>query len=231
MKDFISVIPIRDGSKGIKKKNLSKISGVPLYLIALNQALRITNNCILNTDIPEVINKKFQDNVRVYKRDKKYAKDDTAMNIVLKDLFTNINLKDKVILLLQATSPLRIDEDIKEAINIFKSGKYSLVLSVKKVTSGVMKQGYIKNKEFIPINKKYLFSNRQSLPNIYAPNGAIYIFSVKDFLKNNCIPSENIGFYEMPLERSIDIDIEEDIIKAEKYLELNQIKNSKENDN
>jgi len=218
MKDFISVIPIRDGSKGLKKKNLSIINGIPLYLRAVNQALRITDKCILNTDIPEVINKKFQDNVQIYNRDKKYAKDDTSMNIVLKDLFSNINLKDKIILLLQATSPLRIDKDIKEAINIFKSGQYSLVLSVKKVNSGVLKQGYINNKEFIPINKKYLFSNRQSLPNIYAPNGAIYIFSVTDFLKNNCIPSDNIGFYEMPLERSIDIDNKKDITKVNELI-------------
>tara|TARA_B100000886_G_scaffold298482_1_gene226642 strand:- start:5651 stop:6319 length:669 start_codon:yes stop_codon:yes gene_type:complete len=218
MKDFISVIPIREGSKGLKKKNLSIINGIPLYLRAVNQALRITDKCILNTDIPEVINKKFQHNVQIYNRDKKYAKDDTSMNIVLKDLFSNINLKDKIILLLQATSPLRIDKDIKEAINIFKSGQYSLVLSVKKVNSGVLKQGYINNKEFIPINKKYLFSNRQSLPNIYAPNGAIYIFSVTDFLKNNCIPSDNIGFYEMPLERSIDIDNKKDIIKVNELI-------------
>ena len=218
MKDFISVIPIRDGSKGLKKKNLSIINGIPLYLRAVNQALRITDKCILNTDIPEVINKKFQDNVQIYNRDKKYAKDDTSMNIVLKDLFSNINLKDKIILLLQATSPLRIDKDIKEAINIFKSGQYSLVLSVKKVNSGVLKQGYINNKEFIPINKKSLFSNRQSLPNIYAPNGAIYIFSVTDFLKNNCIPSDNIGFYEIPLERSIDIDNKKDITKVNELI-------------
>ena len=181
MTDIYALIPIREGSKGLKKKNLAKIDGIPLYLRAVNQALRITNNCIINTDIKEVIEKKFDANIQIYKRDKKFAEDSTSMNMVLKDLFANVNLKDKVILLLQATSPLRLDKDIEEAIKIYNSGKFSIVLSVNKVNSSALKQGYISNQEFIPINNQLLFCNRQDLPNLYAPNGAIYIFSVKDF--------------------------------------------------
>ena len=49
MNEFISLIPIRRGSKGLKNKNLALIEGIPLYLRAVNQALRITKKCILNT--------------------------------------------------------------------------------------------------------------------------------------------------------------------------------------
>lgn len=223
MKDIYALIPIREGSKGLKNKNLLKIDGIPLYLRAVNQALRITNNCIINTDIREVIEKKFGSNIQIYERDKKFAEDSTSMNVVLRDFFSNVNLKDKVILLLQVTSPLRLDKDIEEAIKIYNSGKFSIVLSVKKVKSNALKQGYIMNQEFIPINNQYLFSNRQTLPDLYAPNGAIYIFSVKDFLEYNSIPNKNIGFYEMPNERSIDIDTKEDIVKVNKFIRKNKI--------
>ena len=46
MNNYISIVPIRAGSKGFKNKNLAKIKGEPLYLRAVNQGLRITEKCI-----------------------------------------------------------------------------------------------------------------------------------------------------------------------------------------
>ena len=140
------------------------------------------------------------------------------MNSVLKDLFIKMNLINKVIVLLQATSPLRKDEDIKNAINLFNKGKYSMVKSVRRVKSDFLKYGYENNERFVPISKKYLYKNRQSLPKVFAPNGAIYIFSVNEFLKKNKLPENNIGFYEMPYERSIDIDKKEDLNKIRRII-------------
>ena len=212
MNNFISLVPIRAGSKGLKNKNIAKIQGIPLYLRTVNQALRITEKCVINTDINSILKKKdFDKNIILFRRDKKFAKDETDMNTVLKDLFINMNLINKVVVLLQATSPLRKDEDIKNAINIFNKGKYSMVISVRRVKSNVLKYGYENNERFKPISKKYLYKNRQSLPKVFAPNGAIYIFSVNEFLKKNKLPENNIGFYEMPYERSIDIDSQNDL--------------------
>ena len=219
MKNFISLVPIRAGSKGLKNKNIAKIQGIPLYLRTVNQALRITEKCIINTDINSILKKKdFDKNIVLFKRDKKFAEDNTNMNSVLKDLFIKMNLINKVIVLLQATSPLRKDEDIKNAINIFNKGKYSMVISVRRVQSNFLKYGYENNERFTPISKKYLYKNRQSLPKVFAPNGAIYIFSVNEFLKKNKLPENNIGFYEMPYERSIDIDKKEDLNKIRRII-------------
>ena len=219
MNNFISLVPIRAGSKGLKNKNIAKIQGIPLYLRTVNQALRITEKCIINTDINSILKKKdFDKNIVLFKRDKKFAEDDTDMNSVLKDLFLKMNLINKVIVLLQATSPLRKDEDIKNAIKIFNKGKYSMVLSVRRVQSNFLKYGYENNERFTPISKKYLYKNRQSLPKVFAPNGAIYIFSVNEFLKKNKLPENNIGFYEMPYERSIDIDKKEDLNKIRRII-------------
>ena len=219
MNNFISLVPIRAGSKGLKNKNIAKIQGVPLYLRTVNQALRITEKCIINTDINSILKKKnFDKNIVLFKRDKKFAEDNTHINSVLIDLFINMNIINIVVVLLQATSPLRKDEDIKNAINIFNKGKYSMVISVRRVKSNVLKYGYENNERFKPISKKYLYKNRQSLPKVFAPNGAIYIFSVNEFLKKNKLPENNIGFYEMPYERSIDIDKKEDLNKIRRII-------------
>ena len=218
MNKFISVIPLREGSKGIKNKNLQLINGEPLYIRAIKQAERVTEKCIVNTDIVEILNKNFTPNIKLYKRAKEYAKDSTEMTEVLNDLFSNIELRNEIIVLLQATSPLRNDSDIKKAIEIYKSGHYSLVLSVKKAKSNVLKFGFSDHNQFIPINTNYLFKNRQSLPEVFSPNGAIYIFSVKDFQKKNCFPVQNIGFYEMSYETSIDIDNYDDLKKVNRII-------------
>jgi len=222
MENFVSVVPIRAGSKGIKNKNIAKIQGIPLYLRTVNQALRITEKCIINTDIDSVLRKKnFDKNVVLFERDKKFAEDDTHMNLVLKDLFLKMNLTNKFIILLQATSPLRKDEDIKNAINIFNKGEYSMVMSVRKVESNFLKYGYENNDKFVPIAEKFIYKNRQSLPKVLAPNGAIYIFAVNEFLKKNKLPESNIGYYEMPAERSIDIDKKEDLNKIRRIIRKN----------
>ena len=219
MHNFVSLVPIRAGSKGLKNKNIAKINGIPLYLRTVNQALRITEKCIINTDIDSVLKRKdFNKNILLFKREAEFAKDNTPMNLVLKDLFKKINLVNKVIILLQATSPLRQDEDIKNAINIFKKNNYSMVMSVKKADSVFLKYGYEKNQKFIPFAKQYLYKNRQSLPKVLSPNGAIYIFSVNEFLKRNKIPENNIGYYEMPVDRSIDIDKKEDLNRIRKII-------------
>ena len=142
-------------------------------------------------------------------------------DLVLKDMFEKVDLVNKYIILLQATSPLRKDEDILNALNLFRKGNYSMVMSVKKVDSCFLKYGYDRRGNFIPFAKNYLFKNRQSLPKVLSPNGAIYIFSVKEFLKKNKMPEKNIGYYEMPFDRSLDIDKKEDLNKIRRYLRTN----------
>tara|TARA_Y100001978_G_C23345083_1_gene269319 strand:+ start:138 stop:494 length:357 start_codon:yes stop_codon:yes gene_type:complete len=54
--------------------------------------------------------------------------------------------------------------------------------------------------------------------NIFSPNGAIYVFSVKDFMQEKGFPKKNIGFYEMPPEISVDIDNMADLIEVNKLI-------------
>ena len=217
--EFISIIPIRAGSKGLPGKNIKPLKGIPLYKHTLFQSLRLFKRTIISTDINSVINEKHTESTLILKRPKHLSSDTTEMKDVLLDIFQNNNLSKNIIVLLQATSPLRKDIDILEAIKIYQSGKFSMVMSVNETNSTVLKYGFISDKEFISLNnQKYIFSNRQHLPKVFKPNGAIYIFSVKDFLNNNFFPDKSIGSYQMPIDRSIDIDTEQDLLLVEKFL-------------
>ena len=61
-------------------------------------------------------------------------------------------------------------------------------------------------KIFTLFKKSYLYNNNQSFEKTYNPNGAIYIFRYKDFMKNKSIPIENALPYIMSRKDSLDID-------------------------
>jgi CMP-N-acetylneuraminic acid synthetase len=59
-------------------------------------------------------------------------------------------------------------------------------------------------------------TRRQDVPVVYELNGAIYLFSIEGFRKNNsCMKFESVRPFEMKWDRSIDIDEEIDLRIAE----------------
>ena len=138
MKKYISIIPIRAGSKGLISKNTLEIMGKPLYMYTLEQALNHTDQSIISTDIESIFLKEFPSNVKIVRRKKHLAKDNTPLSDVLTDLFKSYGLEDYIAVLLQATSPLRNDEDINNAIKMYESNKYSMVMSIVEKDSKIL---------------------------------------------------------------------------------------------
>ncbi|MDC3148968.1 acylneuraminate cytidylyltransferase family protein [Prochlorococcus sp. AH-716-I05] len=219
---YVSFIPLRSGSKGLKNKNILNLNNKELYMYSVEQALRTTDKCLISTDINSILLKEFNKNVQVFKRSQELSGDEVIMKDVILDLLSKISNKDVNIILMQATSPLRSDQDIESCKRLFNKEKYSMVMSLSIRNKVSTKYGFKKGDDFSPFFDQFLFSNRQSIPEVYGPNGAIYIFKAKDFLKNKNFPSHRIGGYLMPFERSLDIDNIDDFKLAEK--QLNKVK-------
>ena len=91
-------------------------------------------------------------------------------------------------------------------------------MTVKKDNNKYLK-GIIKySKKVAPVMSKYFNSNDQELPLMYIPNGSVYIFSVKKFLKEKSIPIKNLIIYEMFDKFNINIDTIEDFKNAKKKI-------------
>lgn len=220
--DTLAIIPLRAGSKGLKGKNLRPLAGKPLYRHSVEQALRVAGRCVLSTDIAEVLTGTLPPGCRVVARPPELAQDQTPMAPVLVHLFEHLKQREalpKTAILLQATSPLRHDEDIQSAMNLYETGRFELVMSVVRTDPGILKYGFAANGQFTPISSpEFCFSNRQALPEIVRPNGAVYVFSPETLLKNGSFATPSIGSIEMPEARSIDIDTEADLQAAETYI-------------
>lgn len=204
----VALVPVRGGSKGLPGKNIRPLAGVPLFARAVTQGLRVVGSCAVTTNIEEILNAPAPEGCRLLQRPHALCGDDVPMDAVIADAIEQLGLSNAtVIVLLQATSPLRSDSDISNVLDLHASGKHDIVMSVTGVDSGILKYGTIADDRYIPVSRpEYCFTNRQSLPRVFRPNGAVYAFSVGVFLRNGGLATDNIGAVEMPVSRSFDID-------------------------
>ncbi len=125
------------------------------------------------------------------------------------------------LVLLQATSPLREVVDVQAALDVFDTGQHELVMSVTEADRGVLKWGLVEGDRFVPLSDPiHCFSNRQSLPPVVRPNGAVYVMQAEWFLASGSFVSERIGLVQMSPERSQDIDTLADFERCEAALAI-----------
>jgi CMP-N,N'-diacetyllegionaminic acid synthase len=219
--DVVALVPFRIGSKGLKQKNFRLLNGIPLWERAARQGARVCSTVICSSDAADLTLSVNGKAIRFDQRPTELAQDTSEIRDVIHHLIKKFDLLQSTILLLQPTSPLRSDRSIKEALDLYAHGSWSMVMSVKQVSNKVLKYGFDNNGTFASINEpSYCFANRQELPKVVGPNGAIYIFSAKTFLDSDGFPSENIGIYEMDEIESFDLDTKVDLENVESLLKL-----------
>jgi N-acylneuraminate cytidylyltransferase len=118
---------------------------------------------------------------------------------------------------------LREDADIESAVALHANGAYDIVMSVVARDRGVLKYGTLNGNHFVAMrDPAYCFENRQALPEVYGPNGAVYVFSAARFMESEGFPTARIGVVEMPANRSTDIDTAEDFRRVEDFMVANK---------
>ena len=113
---WTAVIPLRAGSKGLPSKNIRPLAGKPLYRHAVDQALQAgAQRVVITTDIPEVLWAELPTQVTLVERPPELAGDTVPMAPVLQHALHTADCHGTVVLL-QATSPLRLTRDIEAAL-------------------------------------------------------------------------------------------------------------------
>ena len=181
-----------------------------LFQITLDQALRCVGEVIISSD------KNLDEELKSYKvkqhqRSPELSADQSTMAELMLELIRKYELQNTTIVLLQPTSPLRRDEDISKCIETYKKKNFDLLFTVSSQDRAVLKSGFVQGNKFIPLEDPgFTFMNRQDLPELFRPNGAVYVFNGGWFEKNGGFSSTNMGVVEMPTENSLDIDSQED---------------------
>ncbi len=225
---WISLIPMRAGSKGLPNKNTIPVAGKPLYQYSVDAALSAgARRIYISTDIQKVLAKTMPKRVQVVKRQTSLCTDDTHINSVVFDFLKfGIGSKirdEEIVVLMQPTSPIRAVKDLQNAVKKFsETNNTDLLMSVTQTDSTLLKSGLVQDGYFKPISSpQYCFENRQSLPKVCKPSGSFYVFRAGWFRTNKSFVTNSILSFEIPAERSIDIDTKKDIRKAELILKRN----------
>tara|TARA_A100001015_G_scaffold82415_1_gene91410 strand:- start:3240 stop:3932 length:693 start_codon:yes stop_codon:yes gene_type:complete len=225
-KKVFALIPARKGSKGLKDKNIFMIKGKPLIEHTLASALKskFIDEIFVSTNCKKVkkITSKYEDILSI-DRPEKFCKDNSPAKDVVNHFIYEIEKdfkKDFIIIYLQPTSPLRTHKHINECFEAMKQfNKLSSVSVVKSKeipfkSFKLNKNGLLKSL----FNEEKTNYRRQDLPSTYQANGAIYIFTKNNFKRKKIFPSNNSLPYIMSAKDSIDIDLINDIKKAESYI-------------
>ena len=83
-------------------------------------------------------------------------------------------------------------------------------------------KAYVGGGEFLHplVGKHTSYTRRQDLPSVYMPNGALYIFKVDEFLREEKIPRAHTIPFLMSEYDSLDIDTPDDLLIAEQRLKM-----------
>lgn len=224
-KHFIALIPARGGSKGVKRKNIRLLNGKPLLAYTAEAAIssKYISRTFLSSDDEEILQLGKNLGLELIVRPENLSSDKSTANEVIAH-FVKASpdefLENTFLVYLQPTSPLRNGYHIDSAIEVLLGKNEGSVVSVTLLEKNPYKAYLIdQHGHLYPLmGEKYLNMNRQDLPDVYIPNGAIYIFSLSEFLRTGMIPTNKSLPFVMDSDVSRDIDTEKDLIEAELFL-------------
>ena len=217
------LIPARGGSKGIPDKNLKPFCGESLVSRAVRQALECASpddTVFVSTDSSRIRLEAENAGIEVpFMRPEELASDSASTYSVILHVLEEFKRKgatfEKVILL-QPTSPFRTLEDIRNAESLWHPG-IDMVVSVNDSKANPYFNLFETDKNgFLKISKgEGDYSRRQDAPKVWEYNGAVYVMSVEALMKSPMSKFKKIIPYEMPGNRSIDLDTPQDWTIAE----------------
>jgi CMP-N,N'-diacetyllegionaminic acid synthase len=218
----IAIIPARSGSKGLKDKNIKLLNGKPLlaYSIdaALGSGLFACVHVSTDSDRYAEIAKSYGADVPFLRADS-LATDSASTWDALRWVVERYGERGQVfdtVTLLQPTSPLRDEADIRRAFAVFEEKGADSVISVCEAEhspllcntldeTGSM-QGFV---------DMQAVGRRQGLPTYYRLNGAIYIQKTGLLMEKKDLYGEKSFACVMDKTHSVDIDDAYDFRLAE----------------
>ncbi len=221
----LCTISARGGSKGVPGKNVRELCGKPLLAHSIEQARRsgVFDSIAVSSDADEILQVAHRYGADVLvKRPDAMATDTAPKCPAIKHcLETAEQLQRRrfeIVVELQATSPNRLPEDIIGAVRLLEQSTASNVVSGTEARSSPYYSLVERDVAgFIHLSKTLAapLTRRQDAPQCFDINGSIYVWRRDPFVKDPKVFYSDTLLYEMPPERSIDIDSELDFDIAE----------------
>jgi N-acylneuraminate cytidylyltransferase len=219
----LAVIPARGGSKGLPRKNVLPLAGVPLVGHAVQCAARVPaiTRTVVSTDDDETAAVAEPFGAEVVRRPADLGRDETPTWPVLQHALDAAGRGEELLVLLEPTEPLRLPEDVEAAIDLARANPGADgVVSVSEPRFNPVFQGVeITDGRLRPLFPEARLERRQDAPAVYYVNGCVYVWRtshVRDhhghWLDGDLLPLIT------PESRSVSIDTADDLELCELLL-------------
>jgi pseudaminic acid cytidylyltransferase len=214
----LAVIPARAGSKRIPDKNVRPLGGRPLLAYTVEAALQsgVFDRVVVSTDSPEIgaLARRLGAEAP-FLREPALADDMTPVSAATRDALERLDPDSTAFLAvaqLMANCPLRNAADICESLAAFETSGASSQVSV--VRFGwwnpwwAMRFG--PKRQLEPLFPEAATTRSQDLPDLFCPTGAVWWARAETLRREGTFHVAGRVGWEIPWERGIDIDTEDD---------------------
>ena len=200
---IMGITPARGGSKAIPGKNIKMIAGKPLIAWTIEAAKRssLINRYIVSTEDAEIADVASSYGAEVLNRPPELAGDDVPTVEVLRH--ATLSVPCDVVVLLQATSPIRRDGLIDECIREFLNNGYD------SLATGSLCKCTEYGTNALP---------RQDVKGFFCDDGNVYCIRA-DLVRNGDRHGKKIGRKVLSRRENVEIDDEFDFWVAERMLQ------------
>jgi len=210
-KRFKVIIPARGGSKGVPRKNIRVLNGLPLiaYPIRAAQKSKYVSEIYVSTDDQEIAETAKKYGATIIQRPTKYATD-AALDIdVMRHVVEHLSDYGDIIHL-RATTPMVQPHIIDQAVEYFTDNPECTGLRSAHEAPETAYKSFKKTGEYWEglFNDEYEgdYYNwpRQRLPKTYQPNGCIDIIRPKHFMQDTALHGTKMLAFVTPFIHEVD---------------------------
>lgn len=217
---MLVVIPVRGGSKGVPRKNLRDVGGKPLVVWTIEQALAVPGDVrvVVSTDDAEIAEVARTAGAEVpFLRPLELAQDTTATEPVVAhaiEWLTGEGYHPFGVVLLQATSPIRLPGTVARAVARFEKGDVDSLVGVVPQTPFLWHRTDPPTAEY-DVDRRPRRQELDVKSFLYRETGSLYVTRPDLYAS----PANRIGgrveLFVMDELEGIDIDSEADLFLAD----------------
>lgn len=221
----ICTICARGGSKGVKGKNTRLLNGKPLVALSIEQAKAsgLFEVIAVSSDSEQILKIAHTYGADyLVQRPQELATDNAAKLPVIRHCVAEVERRlgrsATICVDLDATSPLRSIEDIRNAVALLeKTGAGNVITAMPARRSPYFNLVEVDEQGLVRLAKPVTepFVRRQDAPKCYDMNASIYVWKRDVLFDAPTLFNTDTQLYVMPEERSIDIDSELDFLFVE----------------
>jgi YrbI family 3-deoxy-D-manno-octulosonate 8-phosphate phosphatase len=215
--EVVAVIPARGGSKGVPRKNLRRVGGIPLVARAIRSArdaVRI-DRVVVSTDDAEIAAVAHEWGAEVVERPGDLSGDTASSESALLhalDVLAERGVAPRVLVFLQATSPFIDPSDLDDAIGRVLAGPESSVFSAVESWGFLWRHG---DGGMVGVNHSASRRpRRQEREPEYLETGAFYVLDVAGFRASRHRFFGRTGIAIVEERFAIEIDTEQQLALA-----------------